>query len=42
MNYAAGYGMAFMSYIQFYYTCETGTLIEVNVKSSFDFVVNFF
>lgn len=29
MGYSAGYGMALISYVQFYYVCEFGEDIEV-------------
>lgn len=29
MNYAAGYGMAVMSFVQVFYMCELGDSIEV-------------
>lgn len=31
-NFAAGYGMAFMSYVQFYYICNAGENIEVRLQ----------
>lgn len=29
MGFAAGYGMAMISYVQFYYVCEFGEEVEV-------------
>lgn len=31
MGFAAGYGMAMISYVQIYYVCEFGEDIEVNI-----------
>lgn len=32
MNFAAGYGMAMICYVQIYYVCEFGESIEVDLK----------
>lgn len=31
MNYAAGFGMAMMTYAQIFYFCETGEAVEVKI-----------
>lgn len=30
MGFAAGYGLAFMSWIQFFYICEFGQCVQVS------------
>lgn len=32
-QYATGFGLAFLSYIQFYYICQTGEIFEVKSKN---------
>lgn len=32
MQFAAGYGMAMLSYVQFFYICELGENVKVRVR----------